>query len=45
MIEEFKNRKSKISTKEKEELTKNCFWIPEKTPEVKKDNNEKPTRL
>ncbi len=45
MIEEFKNRKLKISTKEKEELTKNCFWIPEKTPEVKKDNNEKPTRL
>ncbi len=45
MIEEFKNRKLKISTKEKEELTKKCFWIPEKTPEVKKDNNEKPQRF
>ena len=45
MIEEFKNKKNKISTKEKEELTKNCFWIPEKTPEVKKDVNEKPLKL
>ena len=45
MIEDFKNRKSKISTKEKEELTKNCFWIPEKTPEVKKNNDEKPIKF
>jgi hypothetical protein len=40
-IEEYKKRKNLISTKE--ELIKNCFWIPERTPENRKEQLDKPS--
>jgi hypothetical protein len=41
MIEDLKNRKNKIASKE--DVNKNCFWIPEKTPENKIKQLDKPS--
>jgi len=32
IIEGFEAKKKMVVTREKVEMTKNCFWIPEKTP-------------
>jgi nitric oxide synthase-interacting protein len=34
-VKQMIERKNKLPEKEKTLLTKNCFWIPEKTPEEK----------
>lgn len=41
MIQEFNDSKTKIINTEKSDLTKNCFWIPEKTPDIKDESNNK----
>jgi len=42
MIEFLENKKKLVSTRIKEELTKNCFWIPEKTPVINSNKSSKP---
>lgn len=42
MIENLKQLRKKIPVKEKSEMTKSCFWIPERTPETISDNSKKP---
>jgi hypothetical protein len=37
----LKEKKKILPVKEKNELTKNCFWIPEKTPENKNNSSQK----
>jgi len=39
-ILEIRERKKIFSNGEKIEIIKNCFWVPEKTPEIK-NNNQK----
>ncbi len=43
MIEGFAEKKKMIVTREKVEMTKNCFWIPEKTPTQLDSKNPKPS--
>lgn len=40
MINSLKKRKESVSTTNKSEMVKNCFWIPEQTP----DNHVKETK-
>ena len=43
MIKGFQEQRGLIPTREKTEMTKNCFWIPEKTPETKRNLLNKPS--
>ena len=43
IIEGFIDKRNLIVTKEKGEMTKNCFWIPEKTPFYKGSDKHKPS--
>jgi len=43
IIEGFAEKKKIVVTREKAEMTKNCFWIPEKTPTQIDKSNHKPS--
>ena len=42
MIKEIQDRRNLIQHQDKDEMIKNCFWIPEKTPENKSAIDNKP---
>jgi nitric oxide synthase-interacting protein len=43
MVEDLKEKKNYIPVREKAELVKNCFWIPEQTPEADNKNSDRPS--
>lgn len=40
-IEDIRDKRNLIPTREKNEMTKHCFWIPEKTPAVENSSENK----
>jgi len=42
VIDKFNSKKTNINLIEKTDATKNCFWIPERTPESISENIKKP---
>ena len=43
MINEFNKKKNMIYKKDKGELTRNCFWIPDMTPNFVAEEKDKPS--
>ena len=43
IIEDIKERKSLVPTREKKEMIKECFWLPEKTPTADYRYSDKPS--
>ena len=42
MVKEFQMRKNTIFNRDKNELTRNCFWIPDLTPNFIPEDQAKP---